>query len=252
MNNGNDFNICLTGNIPLIFSIPHGGTNKFKDLLPEREEGIKGIDKNTIKIALKLKESIKNYSQEKFKTQIFPSLLFSNVHRSRIDFNRSPQEAYPKDSILSKNIYYDFHKNLKKLLYYNFQHWNISYLIDIHGFEKSKRPAGFTDVEIVIGTRNLRTLIPQEQIIDEKNNNIRNLIIKELYKNNILAAPIWPKLKEYVLTGGYITQKYGAENFNFSKSMQIEFSDEIRCNNKNFCLKVISILSKAFVIFFLS
>lgn len=248
----NNFNIYLNGNIPLILSVPHGGTNKFEDILLERKDGIKGTDKNTIKIALKLKESIKNYSQEKFKTQIFPSLIFSNVHRSRIDFNRPPSEAYPADSKLSEKIYNEFHENLKKLLFYNFQNWKVSYLIDIHGFEKSKRPPGFMDVEIVVGTKNLQTIFPEDQPKNENHKNIRNLIIEELHKNNIFAAPVWPKQKEYVLTGGYITQKYGAENYNFSKSMQIEFSDEIRFKNKNLCLKVIRILSKTLSNFFLS
>ncbi len=250
--NKNEFIICRRGNIPLILSVPHGGINKFEDILLERKYGIKGTDKNTIKIALKLKESIKNYSQEKFKTQITPSLIFSDVHRSRIDFNRPPNEAYPVDSKLSKKIYNNFHENLKKLLFYNYQNWKISYLIDIHGFEKSKRPAGFMDVEIVIGTKNLQTIFPEGQPKNENHKNIRNLIIEELHKNNIFAAPVWPRQKEYVLTGGYITQKYGAENYSFSKSMQIEFSDEIRFKNKNLCLKVIRILSKTLSNFFLS
>jgi len=252
MMNKNIFIICNKGNIPLILSVPHGGTNKFEDILHERESGIKGIDKNTIQIALKLKESIKYYSQEKFKTQITPSLVFSNVHRSRIDFNRPPSEAYPADSKLSEKVYNDFHENLKKLLLYNFQNWKVSYLIDIHGFEKSKRPPGFMNVEIVIGTKNLQTLFHKGQPKNEKHKNIRNLIIEELHNNNIFAAPVWPRQKEYVLTGGYITQKYGAENYNFSKSMQIEFSDDIRYNDEKLYLKVIRILSKTLSNFFLS
>lgn len=248
----NEFIICRKGNIPLILSVPHGGINKFEDILLERKDGKKGIDKNTIKIALKLKESIKNYSQEKFKNQIFPSLIFSNVHRSRIDFNRPPSEAYPADSKLSEKIYNEFHENLKKLLFYNFQNWKVSYLIDIHGFKKSKRPPGFMDVEIVIGTRNLQTLFPEGQPKNENHKNIRNLIIEELHKNNIFTAPVWPRQKEVILTGGYITRKYGAKYYNFSKSMQIEFSDDIRYNDEKLYLKVIHILSKTLSNFFLS
>lgn len=245
----NNFIICLKGNIPLILSVPHGGQNKFESILPERKDGIKGTDKNTIDFALMLKKAIENINQKKFNIQLSPSLIFSNVHRSRIDFNRPPHDAYPVDSKLSEKIYNDFHENLKKILFFNFQTWKVSYLIDIHGFEKSKRPPGFMDVEIVIGTKNLLTLFPGGQPKDSKSKNIRNLIIEELNKYSILAAPVWPRQKEYILTGGYITQKYGAENFNFSKSMQIEFSDEIRCYNKTLCLNVISILSKVFSIF---
>ncbi|GAH08354.1 unnamed protein product, partial [marine sediment metagenome] len=97
-----------------------------------------------------------------------------------------------------------------------------------------------------------QTIFPEGQPKNENHKNIRNLIIEELHKNNIFAAPVWPRQKEYVLTGGYITQKYGAENYNFSKSMQIEFSDDIRYNDEKLYLKVIRILSKTLSNFFLS
>lgn len=51
--NKNEFIIYRKGNIPLILSVPHGGINKFEDILLERKDGIKGTDKNTIKIVFK-------------------------------------------------------------------------------------------------------------------------------------------------------------------------------------------------------
>jgi len=51
--NKNDFIINRKGNIPLILSVLHGGINKFEDILLERKDGIKGTDKNTIKIVFK-------------------------------------------------------------------------------------------------------------------------------------------------------------------------------------------------------
>ena len=222
------------GNIPLILSVPHGGQHKFDDTLPERKSGIKGTDKNTIGMALSLKEAIKPN----------PSIIFSNIHRSKIDFNRPPEDAYEPNSILPKEIYAHYHEYISQFINYNLENWNVSYLLDIHGFEKSERPSGFMDVEIVIGTKNLQTIFPKTPSQDEKLHNIRNLIVEEFHNNDILVAPVWPRQKEYVLTGGYIVQKYGAQIIKDSKSLQIEFSDEIRYKNKILREKVINILAK--------
>ncbi len=46
------------GNLPLIISVSHGGALKIEEI-PERKSGIRGIDKNTIEIAVELIEQIK-------------------------------------------------------------------------------------------------------------------------------------------------------------------------------------------------
>ena len=44
---------------------------------------------------------------------IKPSYIISRVRRSKIDFNRPEKEAFPLDSIISKEIYRFYHEKIK-------------------------------------------------------------------------------------------------------------------------------------------
>ncbi len=60
-------------------------------------------------------------------------------------------------------------------------------------------------------------------------------------------APGHPRRREYVLTGGYITQAYGSSKISESKTMQIEFSDRIRILDKKLRKIVIQTLAEIIV-----
>ena len=103
-----DFIICKKGTIPLIFSIPHGGSLDCKDI-PKRSGGILGIDKGTIGLGRQFYKKIEELSQEK------PSLLISNLRRSKIDLNRPEEEAYELGSYKAKEIYTIYHSKLNRV-----------------------------------------------------------------------------------------------------------------------------------------
>ena len=215
------------GSIPIIISVPHGGTTKC-DHIPRRTNGIHGIDKDTIKLASELIEKIKNVF--KFNT---PSYIISKIHRAKIDFNRNSSEAFDQESELAKRIYHFYHNKIEELILYNLETFNSSVLIDIHGFEKDKRPKGFRDVELILGTNNLESLYPNSIPKRDWGKNIRGKIVKKFNSLNIAIAPGHHLRREFVLTGGYITTKYGASHIKNSQSIQIEFSDKIRLYDEN-------------------
>ena len=130
----------------------------------------------------------------------------------------------------------------------NIKSFGRSLLIDIHGFEKNKRPPGYRDVELILGTNNLKSLflepIPKRRDWEE---NIRGKMIKRFLELGVPIAPGHPRRKEYVLTGGYITRIYGASNFSGSQTIQIEFSDKIRLYDKNLRTKVLIALAELFL-----
>jgi len=215
------------GSIPLIISVPHGGATKY-DHIPRRTNGIHGIDKDTIKLARELIEKIKNVF--KFKT---PSYIISKIHRAKIDFNRNSSEAFDQESDLAKKIYHFYHNKIEELILYNLETFNCSMLIDIHGFEKDKRPKGFRDVELILGTNNLESLYPNSIPKRDWGKNFRGKIVKKFNNLNIAIAPGHHLRREFVLTGGYITTKYGASHIKNSQTIQIEFSDKIRLYDEN-------------------
>jgi N-formylglutamate amidohydrolase len=230
------------GSIPLIISVPHGGMLECEDI-PKRSSGIMGIDKGTIKLAEDLIKNIEHLSPTYFSIKKIPSYIISHVRRSKLDLNRKKNEAYSSDSTLAKILYQFYHSKIKEYVNYNLKSFNYSLLMDIHGFEKHKRPPGYRDVEIVLGTQNLSTFYLEPVPIKDRDKNLRGKIIKKFLELDIPIAPGHPRRREYILTGGYITQKYGISNIIGSQTMQIEFSDRIRIYDKNLRNKVLVALA---------
>ncbi|MFX1314735.1 MAG: hypothetical protein ACFE9T_02655 [Promethearchaeota archaeon] len=219
------------GTIPLILSVPHGGKLKC-DEIPTRKNGILGIDKGTIRLTQKLMHYMKKYSKQKKLKSFKPSYIFSYIPRSKIDLNREKSQAYIQNSVVAEKIYHLYHNKIEQYILENLETFNTSLLIDIHGFEKSKRPSGFRDVELILGTNNLESFFSKPVSKRYWKNTIRGKIIKRFLKLNIPIAPGHPRRREYVLTGGYTTQKYGSLKISKSKTMQIEFSDRLRIYEK--------------------
>ncbi|MHA1479626.1 MAG: hypothetical protein ACTSPU_15640, partial [Promethearchaeota archaeon] len=92
------------GSIPLIISVPHGGS-LMVERIPDRVEGIHGIDRNTVNIACSLRKKIsKLFGLNQENTKV-PSYIISKVHRIKIDFNRKPSKAFNKESNMAKKLY---------------------------------------------------------------------------------------------------------------------------------------------------
>jgi len=237
MSNLNEYIEFNQGNLPLIISVPHGGTLTVESI-PKRSDGVLGIDKGTIEFARDLINKIETL---KSKTS---SYIISKVHRSKIDLNRSENGAFNQNSLLAREIYTFYHNKIRDLILNNLRIYNYSLLIDIHGFEANNRPLGFRDVDIILGTNNLESFFPHPIPRKDWDKNLRGDIVKKFIKLNIPIAPGHPRRKEYVLTGGYITEQYGASQINNSQSIQIEFSDRIRVIDENLRTIVLENLAK--------
>ena len=233
------------GNIPLIISVSHGGKLECIDI-PKRSQGILGIDGRTIKIAKKLIGLIKLKYQNQTGTAKTPSYIVSKVRRSKIDLNRDETEAYVQSSLTAKKIYNFYFDKIREIVLENLNLFNRSLLVDVHGFEKHKRPQGYRDVELILGTNNLKSIFPEPVSIKERGNNIRGKIIRKFQELNIPIAPSHPKRIEYVLTGGYITKQFGASQIPKSQAIQIEFSDRIRIYDKKLGELVLNSLANIF------
>ena len=208
------------GSIPLIISVAHGGTKKVKEI-PTRKEGILGIDKKTPDLALDLIKEIEKLFISKLKIIKSPSYIISKVHRCKIDLNRNPSEAYNVNSGLAGQIYNHYHDKIRTFINYNLSQFKHSLLIDIHGFERASRPKGYRDVEIVLGTNNLETMFPESIPKRYWGNILRGRIIKKFIESEIAIAPGHYRSREFALTGGYITQNYGAQIIRGSQTIQI-------------------------------
>ncbi|MFX0188468.1 MAG: hypothetical protein ACFE8A_12130 [Candidatus Hodarchaeota archaeon] len=231
------------GAIPLIISVPHGGTLEYRNI-PIRSKGVLGIDKATIELAKEFIFYLKHKSRKITSDQHSPSYILSKIRRSKIDLNRIESEAYDSNSALARKIFQVYHKKIKEIITQNLSKFSYSLLIDIHGFEKHKRPPGFRDVELILGTDNLVSLFSESVPKKDWDKNIRGKIIKKFLKLGIPIAPGHPRRREYVLTGGYIIKQYGAAQIPRSQAIQIEFSDRIRFHDKELRDKVLKALTE--------
>lgn len=231
------------GTIPLIFSVPHGGTFKFENI-PDRTNGIHGVDKNTVMLAFDLIEKLNKLFQLNSRDIRSPSYIISKVERVKIDLNRKESEAFHVESSLAKEIYHFYHNKIYELISYNLNKFRRSLLIDIHGFEKAKRPKGFRDVELVLGTNNLESMFKDKIPKKDWGKNFRGKIVKKFNELNIPIAPGHHTRKEYVLIGGYIVQKYGASRIKNSQAIQIEFSDTVRLYDEQLRKKTLNSLAQ--------
>ncbi|TXT56296.1 MAG: hypothetical protein BAJALOKI2v1_590019 [Promethearchaeota archaeon] len=234
------------GNIPLIFSVPHGGTLDCK-VIPNRKMGVVGVDKNTVELTMGIINEIKHHRNSKINSKMNPSYIISKIQRKKIDFNRAEIKAFSKNSKKAHQLYQYYHRSIEDLILMNLNQFNSSLLIDIHGFEQKNIPNGYRQVDIVLGTNNLKTLYPYKIPKRKYDKNIRGNLIKEFLREDFQIAPGHPKRKEYVLKGGYITKKYGASRFhNSSQTIQIEFSDKVRMKDISLKRKVIKVIAQIF------
>ncbi len=248
MVNSKQFVDFLRGTIPIIISVPHGGTLRPPEI-PDRTSGVLGTDKNTRFLAQGLIERMRIELRDVGGTITTgtPSYIISRIHRSKIDLNREKTDAYDQESSMANEIYSYYHDTLKKMIVENVKSFNYSLLVDVHGFERHKRPSGYRDVEVILGTNNLSSLFSKPVLKSKWGENIRGAIIKRLLELSIEVAPGRPRRKEYVLTGGYITSKYGASNIVNSQAIQMEFSDRIRLYDEELRTKVVRNLAKLLI-----
>ena len=241
----NDYFECKKGTIPLIFSAPHGGVTNF-DNIPDRKSGIYGVDKDTVRLAFDLIKNIRTLFHLNSKDIRTPSYIVSKIRRVKIDFNRQESEAFYSKSSLAKEIYISYHNKIFELISSNLNKFNRSLLIDIHGFEKAKRPKGFRDVELVLGTNNLESMFPDKLPKKDWGKNFRGKIVRKFNELNIPIAPGYHTRKEYALKGGYIIREYGASRIKNSQAIQIEFSDTIRLYDEQLREKTLKSLAQLF------
>ena len=233
------------GTIPLVFSVPHGGTDQF-ETIPDRTSGIYGVDRDTVKLAKDLMKNINGFFLLNSQDNRAPSYIISKIQRVKIDFNRKESEAFNIKSSLARDIYQYYHNKIRELISFNLDKFKRSLLIDIHGFDKANRPRGFRDVELVLGTNNLETMFKDKISKQDRDKNFRGKLVKKFNELNIPIAPGHPRRREYVLTGGYIVQKYGASRITNSQAIQIEFSDTIRLYDEDLREKTLNSLAHLF------
>ena len=154
-----------------------------------------------------------------------PPTVIEKYHRKYMDVNRKLPCAYEDQE--AELYYYEYHglisKYLKEMYYKNKEENLMSYLFDIHGYNRTE-----TDqADIILGTENGKTVW---KLLKNHPDAINDLIIMLREKNyNVFHATVTSVNPD--LDGGYTINHYSNKAWRYAcNAIQFEFADELRTN----------------------
>lgn len=222
-----------SGNLPVILSAPHGGTVK-PDSLPDRSCAgcVIDADLNTAGLAILIDSFIT------VKTGCYAHLIFSNLHRVKLDANRNLPEATDSNAITKP--FYDVYHSFMRAAYDSVKKkYTKGLVIDLHGHGHAIQRL---EIGYLLSEKILR-LSDSSLLLFKDSSSIRhlatqsaagfiNLVRGEAALGTLLAAKGFPsvpskqipapKNREPYFEGGFITATYGSVNKGTIDAIQIE------------------------------
>lgn len=114
-----------SGTLPVILTVPHGGSLKPDNVLARRY-GVTGTDSNTIPLSEMIIEELQTRYGGK------PHAIISRLHRSKLDPNRDIKEAAQGDPT-AEAAWHRFHDSAQKACDLVMKKHGLGLLLDIHG-----------------------------------------------------------------------------------------------------------------------
>lgn len=113
------------GTLPIILTVPHGGTLKPENILARRY-GVVAMDANTAELSEMIIEELERLYDGK------PHAIFCRLHRSKVDCNREIKEAAQGDAT-AEAAWHRFHDCAQKACDSVMKKHGMGLLLDIHG-----------------------------------------------------------------------------------------------------------------------
>ena len=229
----------IKGDMPLVLSVPHGGT--FKDeRIPDRDcpefgRVVKGIDRNTKELAMAMQE----HFYQKYKKR--PYMVIANLSRFKVDQNREIQLATCNDALGIK-AWNNYHDAVTAVIADARQHGKI-FFIDVHGHghKVQRLELGYSltakQLAWAYNRKNTPKMPPTSSVANYLSaggkRDFHDMLFGEyafgtlLEKNGVRATPSMqdphPQEGEAFFAGGHITRKFTAKDFPEVFGVQIEF-----------------------------
>lgn len=244
-NPGNKYVDVRTGELPIIISVPHGGTIK-EPRMPKRLYGKLIQDAETGPLSLAITAELKRlYGAE-------PHLIRCLLHRSQVDCNRDLEEG-TQGSPASQEVWSQYHDACRAARSSVTQQHGAGLLIDLHGHRHEK-------ARVEIGCLISSSALDQNDMtldLDEKTisaSSIANLVQRsggsasELLRGSFslgalleqrgfptIPSPVSPSPSgDPYFTGGYITATHGSRDGGTLSAIQMECPwDGVRNSEEN-------------------
>jgi N-formylglutamate amidohydrolase len=198
------------GDIPIILVNPHGGSEDLPDGLPRRKE--ESSDPRFSASKDLVTAELTRQLWETFPAQSRPSVLFANIHRKYVDYNRPEEHAAPEGP--GRQAHARFHRALSDEITRVKGVFGWALLIDIHGQSSQ-------DIDVIVGTKQGQTVTPwsEERLWSPTG------ILAELQRTGFSTAPESPQ-SFFKYGGGYIVAHYGQDKR--VEAWQLEHGKKLR------------------------
>jgi N-formylglutamate amidohydrolase len=232
------------GNVPILLTSPHGASKyKILSTLPARQAVVNGkkVKSFVDRADAKTDEVTHGIAKKLMATGLRPFMVVAGIHRSQIDFNRAPNQAYEDERAFSCYAFY--HQKVKQGVVAIRQQWKHGFMLDVHGQSR------FAD-EIIRGTRNQQTI---RQLISRYGVDVteaENGIYRQLREMNYAVQPTAGERERYYY-GGYTLQRYGSHHANGIDALQIEIGRKLRVN-KDKRRQLIDDIAQALEVFYIA
>ena len=115
----------IPGDLPLVIAAPHGGRLK-PESIPDRTQGVTGIDANTEELARAIASVIHA------ETGHHAHLVICHLHRSKLDANRDLPEAAQGNDVAA-HAWGEHHRFIEQACETAVEQFGVAFLIDLHG-----------------------------------------------------------------------------------------------------------------------
>jgi hypothetical protein len=237
----------LPGNMPLVISIPHGGS-LLPDDIPERPctNCAKNKDVFTIEIGIDIRNAIYR------KTGSYPYIIVNNLHRTRLDPNRNITEAADGNKnaeqawsefqnsidsarasvrkIFGKGLYIDLHGHR-----HDIKRTELGYLLSSEELQLEDELLNNESFEEYSSIRNLiRNNIDSLSYVEliRGKFSLGNLFEEKGYSTVPSPKNPFPKTGEPYFSGGYNTTRHGSSLGGTIDGIQIELDMDLRSDEK--------------------
>jgi hypothetical protein len=236
----------IPGNMPVVISIPHGGS-LLPATIPERPciNCAKHRDTLTIEIGLGLRDIIYE------RTGFAPYIIINNLHRTRLDPNRNIDEAADgnKNAGLAWHEFQDYIDSANAEVQRNFSK---GLYIDLHGHRHkiNRIELGYLlsseELQLDDSTLDDGSFEEFSSIRNLAGNNIGGLTFAELVRGRFSMGSMLeergyvcvpspglpaPGPDEAYFSGGYNTYRHGSSNGGTIDGIQIELDEAVRTDN---------------------
>lgn len=225
----------IVGDIPLVISVPHGGTLMLPDVpIRDCKNAVTVTDSRTIELVKEIEKAF----LEKYKAR--PFIVFTNISRKQVDQNREIGEGTCGNTAV--DIYWNqFHNYIDTALAIATKKFGKAVYIDLHGHghEIQRLEIGYgpsadllRDLEKNNGSEIAEKTSVNNLIVSDKSHTVKDLLIgKNAFGTLIEAAGYhavpslkdpYPLKEEKYFNGGYNTRRYTSAQYPNVFGWQIE------------------------------